>query len=349
MIERVTIRKFKKFAEQTFEVADSVVLAGPNNSGKSTLLQAIVAWKFGLDRWVAERKGAGRPMQRSGVSIMRSEFTAVPLREMNLLWKDRQVSGSNGPGAGGLIEIMLEGREGDKPWQCGVEFQYANRDLVYVRPCGAKEFTREDMESFPECAAEDLDVVHVPPLLEIERDEPRRELGLQNMLVGEGRPGRILRNLLWEISVNKPEEWEKLAAHIDELFDIQLEKPSYSPGRPYIICEYRGPDHRRPFDLASAGSGTLQVLLLLAFLYARPSAVLLLDEPDAHQHIILQRQVYDLVRKITRDRGGQLFIATHSEVILDATEPTRVLNFYRESPGQISGQDEHLGIGSPEA
>lgn len=341
MIERVTIRKFKKFAEQTFEVADSVVLAGPNNSGKSTLLQAIAAWRFGLDRWITERKGAGRPMQRSGVSITRPNFTAVPLRAMNLLWKDRQVSGSNGPGAGGLIEIILEGREGDKPWKCGIEFQYANPESVYVRPCGAKNFTREDMENFPASAAKDLAVVHVPPLSGIERDEPRRELGRQNMLIGEGHPGRILRNLLWEISEEKPEDWETLVSHVGELFGIQLEKPSYSPSQPSIICEYRQFENMRPlFDLASAGSGTLQVLLLLAFLYARPSAVLLLDEPDAHQHIILQRQVYDLVRKIARDRGGQLFVATHSEVILDATEPTRVLNFYGRSPKKLAEKTE---------
>lgn len=42
MMRRVTIRNFKRFAEQQFELADSVVLAGPNNAGKSTLLQAIV-------------------------------------------------------------------------------------------------------------------------------------------------------------------------------------------------------------------------------------------------------------------------------------------------------------------
>ena len=74
------------------------------------------------------------------------------------------------------------------------------------------------------------------------------------------------------------------------------------------------------------------MLLLLAFLYARPAAVILLDEPDAHQHVILQRQVNDLIRKVARKRGGQVLIATHSEVVLDATEPTRVIGFFGESP-----------------
>ena len=38
MIRRVTIRNFKRFHEQVFDLQESVVLAGPNNAGKSTLL-----------------------------------------------------------------------------------------------------------------------------------------------------------------------------------------------------------------------------------------------------------------------------------------------------------------------
>ena len=67
MIRRVTIKNFKRFPEHRFELADSVVLAGPNNSGKSTLLQAIATWKLGLDRWIAQRKGnkKSRAVKRS--------------------------------------------------------------------------------------------------------------------------------------------------------------------------------------------------------------------------------------------------------------------------------------------
>ncbi len=65
MIRRVTVRNFKRFREETFELADSVVLAGPNNAGKSTLLQAIATWKLALDRWVSLRAGS-KAVKRSG-------------------------------------------------------------------------------------------------------------------------------------------------------------------------------------------------------------------------------------------------------------------------------------------
>ncbi len=345
MIHRITVKNFKCFREQRFDLSDSVVLAGPNNAGKSTLLQAIAMWKLALRRWVSQREGS-KAFTRSGVAIPRTDITAVPLREMNLLWEGRRVTGPQGmSGTPRLIEIVVEGRKDNEPWTCGVELQYTNPELVYARPHGAKDLNREAIRDFPPAAAKSLEIVHVPPLSGIERDEPRRDRGMQDLLVGQGRPGEILRNLLLEIANNdRREYWENLTDHIRGLFQIELLKPIYSPAQPYIVCEYRALSHtanqNRPLDLSNAGSGTLQVLLLLAFLYARPATVILLDEPDAHQHVMLQGQVHDLIRKVARDRKGQMVIATHSEVVLDATEPERVLGFFGEAPRKLAGETE---------
>lgn len=260
---------------------------------------------------------------------------------MNLLWEDRRVSGDGEkPGTPRLIEVVVEGAAGEVPWTCGLEFQYANPELVYVRPRNAKNLDQDAIRGFPPEPATSLEIVHVPPLSGIERDEPRRDRGMQDLLVGQGRPGEILRNLLWEIAQDRKENWQALAGHIRDLFRIDVLEPSYSPAQPYIVCEYREPGHERPLDLSNAGSGTLQVLLLLGFLYARPATVILLDEPDAHQHVILQMQVYDLIRKVARERGGQVILATHSEVVLDRTEPTRVLGFFGEAPRVLASETE---------
>lgn len=332
-----------------FDLEDSLVLAGPNNTGKSTLLQGIATWKLGLDRWIAQRKrrGESRAVKRSGVSITRSDFTSVPLREMNHLWEDRRTTVEGKPGRPRKIEIVVEGETGNgdnkKSWVCGLEFEYANAELVYVRPLNAKNLSREEILHFPPSEAEHLAIVHIPPMSGIERDEPRRERGLQDLLIGQGRPGEILRNLLWEIATKagNRRNWEALSKHIKDLFGITLLSPSYSSAQPYIVCEYRDPDHTRPLDLCNAGSGTLQVLLLLAFLYARPASLMLVDEPDAHQHIILQKRVYaTLVRTIAHDRGGQVIVATHSEAILDATDPHRILAFIGASPQRLGSDTD---------
>ena len=41
----------KRFGEEAFTIPGHVVLAGPNNTGKTTLLQAVAAWELGLRKW----------------------------------------------------------------------------------------------------------------------------------------------------------------------------------------------------------------------------------------------------------------------------------------------------------
>ena len=55
-------------------------------------------------------------------------------------------------------------------------------------------------------------------------------------------------------------------------------------------------------DLSSAGRGLHQTLLLLAYLYANPQTVLLLDEPDAHLEVLRQRQIYQLLTELAERR-----------------------------------------------
>jgi len=51
MLTKLTIKNFKRFDEAEVDLGKSVVLIGPNNSGKTTALQALALWELGLRRW----------------------------------------------------------------------------------------------------------------------------------------------------------------------------------------------------------------------------------------------------------------------------------------------------------
>ena len=82
MITRIRIKHFKKFPDEEFELGSEIVLAGPNNSGKTTLLQAIATWRMCLDKWLLEKwpdpEKTLRAKTKPGVHISKKEFTAVP-------------------------------------------------------------------------------------------------------------------------------------------------------------------------------------------------------------------------------------------------------------------------------
>src|ERR1700677_1044272 len=96
MITKVKLEFFKRFESEIFDLGDDIVLAGPNNSGKTTLLQGIAVWNLAVQRWLAEHVESSKARQRTGVPISRNDFTTIPLREMNLLWFERDTGYGKG-------------------------------------------------------------------------------------------------------------------------------------------------------------------------------------------------------------------------------------------------------------
>ncbi len=50
MLTKLICRNFKRFGEIKVELGNPVVFIGPNNSGKTTALQALSLWEIGLKR-----------------------------------------------------------------------------------------------------------------------------------------------------------------------------------------------------------------------------------------------------------------------------------------------------------
>lgn len=339
IVQSVTVKNFKRFREQTFELHDYIVLAGPNNSGKSTLLQAIAVWNLARRKWL-EKRGDSSAKTRTGVGITRQDFTAIPLREMNLLWTDtstalnREEAEQAGKKLGQPRPMVVElsGQDKGESWTVAFEFVYQNAEMISVRP------TDGHVEALRSLSAQGFDIVHVPPFSGIGANEQVHAREYQDLLVGQGKPGDIVRNLLVEVSRNAT-AWKQITDLIEEVFRYRLLEPKYM-GRPYILCEYErllddaGKKKGRGLrlDIASAGSGFHQVLLLFAFIFARPATLLLLDEPDAHLHVVLQDQAIAKLRQLAAKSRAQLIVATHSEVILAATAASRVTSFFGKKP-----------------
>jgi predicted ATPase len=348
LITKVRVENFKRFGREEFELEDSIVLAGPNNSGKSTLLQALATWAMALDRWRQGKRSTGKAKQRAGTPLTRRDFTALPLREFDLLWNDRrtalardELSSEQKPGEPRLIHISVTGSQISPPkaaWSLTMELRYQGPEQIYVKPIPS--------ESDLPAEALALSIVHCPPFSGIGSEERRLDRGAQNLEIGRGKPGDIIRNLLLEVSTN-PNDWKSLVTDIEELFRVRICEPVYDESlTPFILCEYlpgipkgKGKNGLSALDIASGGSGLLQVLILLSYFYARPASVLLLDEPDAHLHVILQRQIYDRLRQVASKRKCQLIVATHSEVILDGTSPSRIISFLGE-PHKLVRDDQ---------
>ena len=56
---------------------------GPNNSGKTSAMQALALWDIGVKRW-AERRGVeGEVGRRPGATVNRRDLIAMPVSSAN--------------------------------------------------------------------------------------------------------------------------------------------------------------------------------------------------------------------------------------------------------------------------
>ena len=67
-LQHLEIRNFKGFGDRIrVELDHPAVLAGPNNCGKTTALQAIALWSQAVRTWF-DRKGRAPPKERTATS-----------------------------------------------------------------------------------------------------------------------------------------------------------------------------------------------------------------------------------------------------------------------------------------
>ena len=301
------IRNFKGFGDSTrIELDHPAVLVGPNNCGKTTALQAIALWSQAVRTWF-DRKGQAPPKERTATGLNRLGVVAVPVRSTRDYWHNMVVR--TGP-RNIPLEITLGVLHENRVLPVTMRFRCQGDELVYCTPDEATLNIPEFIE-----AGAGLNVRLLYPMSGIETEEPIIQPGRIDVLLGQGQTAQVLRNLCLKVLRENPAAWSRITGMMNRLFAVDLREP-VETGRGAIDLFYDQRGVRRPVDLALAGRGLQQMLLILAYLHSHPHSVLLIDEPDAHLEILRQRQAYVLLRDVAARNDSQVVLVTHSEVIL---------------------------------
>ena len=335
MFTRIKIKHFKLFEEVDLDLGQHVVLVGPNNSGKTSLLQAIALWEIGLKKWAAN-KGYGTPTTKrlKSITINRNDLVSLPVPSSNQLWHQLRIRSikkvkeknetKNLP-----IEISIYGLD----WSCGFTFHYANSESIYCRPL----HTEAQGPLINAKQANKVKIAYLPPMSGLMSNELRLDPGAIDVRLGEGRTAEVLRNLCYQLVNLKDSQWDHYCNQIKSLFGVQLSEPMYIGERGEITMAYKNSDGVL-LDLSASGRGQQQTMLLLAHMMVNPGSVLLLDEPDARLEILRQRQIYSLLRENAEQTGSQIIAASHSEVVLNQAAGQDTLIAFVGKPHKLDRQ-----------
>lgn len=303
-IRRVWLRNFKGFGDFEVTLGSFNVVAGANNAGKSTLLQGVDLL-FSLIKLHAE----GHHLARSRL-VPPAVLPVATGRDLffRQVWRQANVYVNAVVGA--------EFTDGSSV-QFGLRYMFGNVNSRVNSESGIEDTRLVSLLA--------RSAVWVPSSVGIVRDEEYRPPARQRGLVSAGRHNEVLRNLLVEIKQNQPDRFEAMQGVLRERFNGTIGEAGFDAELDqFVLATFRG-EGGVEHDLYSSGAGFVQIVQMLAFVFAREPAVVLLDEPDAHLHSSLQRVVVEILDDLSRSEGFQVLIATHSKEIINFVDPTRLI------------------------
>ncbi len=328
-------------------------MAGGNNSGKSTLLQGLAVWEFCKVATVAQRDSlaiCADQIGRQGFGLGDDEFSPINIPSLRHLWTNLKPGKQEGDPDGYTLSITCEWEDSGAECKLGFSLSLAN-DRLFIR---VSESTVEPGDRVPV-------VAYLPPFAGISAREQRVYGALRRRRIGEGLAGAVLRNILLDMKMDNAQEraflragktkisdrdlknlretdpWELLQAKLREVFNAEVDIRDFNEEyHTYIQANVTkgrvdGFNLKRyanynPRDIMVEGSGFLQWLSVYALATSREVDVLLLDEPDAHLHVALQRELVGHLADLAERSGKQVLMGTHSTEALRLADPHAILH-----------------------
>jgi ABC-type cobalamin/Fe3+-siderophores transport system ATPase subunit len=330
-IHYIKVQNFKIFGKEiVVDFDDTTVLVGPNNAGKTTIIQALTLWQLGvrsfvdsktyIDSKTKTRKKKGKLDESTGIGINRRDIEQVPNTDTRQLFhKSRIRTGRDNEQIQITVGLDYDGEINE----CSVFFKYFKSEVIYAYLSEALVQNMELMDH-----ASNLQINLLYPMSGLEREETVLQEGAIRKQIGRGITAGLLRNICYNLHATNEKDWGALTRLMEQLFYIKLDVPRRLANDD-LILEYNYSEKAlktdQPLDILQAGRGQLQMLLILAFVMWRKKSLILIDEPDAHLEVLRQSQVMEVLKSLTNEFGCQVIIATHSEVIMNEADTLNLL------------------------
>ncbi|WP_316232253.1 AAA family ATPase [Bradyrhizobium sp. SZCCHNR1051] len=302
-ISSVIVRRFKRIAEIEVPLEEVTLLIGENNSGKSSVLQAI---HFAVSvAQTADLVGEGISWRNDKfeLSYNPAQLLYSPVGDVLSLSTNAVLTEDK------LTQIEIEFRDVEAN-VCIVGLRRGrNRNLavsISGRTIGEQLMNLESPFT-----------VYAPGLAGVPKEERYMSPGVVRRIVARGDANLALRNVI-RMLTDDDSTFDRFLSDMRFIFpgiDVDIEWEPATDEHINIFFQFPG-GSRLPMD--AAGTSVLQASQILAYIHLFSPQVLILDEPDSHLHPDNQRLLCDLVFKVAKERDFQALISTHSRHVLNS-------------------------------
>lgn len=298
MLKSIRIEKFKGIHEINLQLGEINVLVGGNNAGKSSVLQAI---QFAVSiaqttntqntRWTGDRMPS---------SLSSRDLIYSPINDIYSL------------GYNGLLQEDLSE---------AIQISFDNevdQTKIIVRKGRNKNITIAIEGKVLGERLRNLDepfCIIVPGLAGIPAQETYKTPTVVRRLAARGDSNSVFRNILLQLK-KRPADWKGFAELLDEIYPgIDVAISFDEQADEFINATTTQEGRTLPID--ASGTGVLQAIQILSYVFLFKPKLLILDEPDSHLHPNNQRKLVEILLKAQSKNGAQIIISTHSKYIID--------------------------------
>lgn len=301
-IRAISIKSFKKIRSIFLKLRDINYLVGGNNSGKSSVLQAIHT----------AITAAQSQVENGDAKVLAEEqLRYSPTGDFCLLgnaspFENRTV------GKRATIEFIGDSAEGAV--STSIVELYKGRNN---RNVGIRRFRRGVGFGQLIWQVDPPFSVYVPGLAGIPHFEEFKNEGLVLRKVAGGDANLVLRNVL--LLLQTEGKFRIFIRLLNDIFDEVRIRVRFDPNKDqFINVEVSIGRFVRYLPLDMVGTGVLQAIQIFAYATLFEPKLLLLDEPDAHLHPSNQALLVRAFELLVETTSTKIILATHSRHLINA-------------------------------
>ncbi len=352
LLTRLQVQNFRSLADVSIDIRPINVLFGPNGSGKSTLLEAIRLVGDCVSRDVEEaarKRNNGYGMLRQGVDewegISIALETAYTKYALQLGFSRGQIF----PYAGEVLhsnrrraplinrrlgsdEATFYYRTAGHPARTKLTFPEKLALIQYMQGKGRILQTAVDLRSL-------LDSVHFYHSHYIALyglKQRGSESGIDSSLHEDcGNLWSVLRNIRDKSAIDS--RYETIINFMRKSFPNFKDLVFELTGPNVVYASFVEKDFQDSIPVLGVSEGHLQMLIHLTALFseeANHGSLIIFDEPETSLHPYAISVFAEAVKQATKEWNRQVFIATHSPVLISQFEPEDILTTKLAESGQ---------------
>ena len=326
-LQTITIRRFKKLEDFSFDLQDINVLIGANNSGKSSVLHAV-HFAISLAQTSKLLGGVTWRQDKFEISFSPGQLLYSPTSDVLSL----ATGGMLVEDVAKKVEITLTAQSGEK---CVISLRRGRNRNIQVSLEGKDLGEKLQDITSPY-------TIYAPGLAGISREENFIAMGRLRRIVARGDANLVLRNILLELQKNT-QDWKLFLTDMRGLFPkIEFDSKYDSSTDETIDSRFRYDEQSPWLPIDAAGTAILQSIQLIGYAVLFKPKLMILDEPDSHLHPNNQRRLCNLIKYLSSTRELQVLLSTHSRHVFNEIEGPGTQILWVNSGKKLSGHQDDV-------